>query len=570
LFGAVGLGAPRRTAIAMMSAACLAACASPQPAPSYDTVIRGGAIYDGSGGAPYRSDVALSGDRIVYVGPRAPARGRTEIDASGLAVAPGFINMLSWANESLIEDGRGQSDIRQGVTLEVMGEGTSMGPFNEEMKQDRIRRQGDIRYPITWTSLGEYLETLEKKGVSPNVASFVGATTVRVHELGEGDVDPSPEQLARMRVLVRQAMNEGAMGVGSSLIYAPAFFAETPELIALAAEAGKCGGMYISHIRDEGPKLLESIDELIAISEKSGAPAEIYHFKQSGRENWPKIDAAIARVEAARARGLRITADMYTYAASSTGFDAAMPLWVQEGGIEAWVARLKDPVIRARAIAEMRAKASENGSLVVKEPGKVLLLGFKNPALKPLSGRSLADVARERGKPPEEVAADLIVEDNSRIQVAYFSMNEENVARVTALPWMSFGSDASAQAPEGVFLKSSTHPRAYGTFARLLGKYVRDEKRLPLQEAVRRLTSFPASNLGIKERGAVKAGYFADLAIFDPKAIRDNATFAQPQAYATGMRHVFVNGTAVLREGEHTGATPGRFVRGQGWNRCPA
>ena len=548
------------------------ACATPparQQAAPYDVVIRGGTIYDGSGGKPFTGDVGLRGDKIAYVGPRLAASGRTEVDARGLAVAPGFINMLSWATESLLADRRSQSDIRQGVTLEVMGEGWSMGPFNDEMKRKRIAGQGDIKYPITWTTLGQYLETLEGKGVSTNVASFVGATTVRVHELGERDVDPTPEQLGRMRALVRQAMNEGAMGVGSSLIYAPASFAETPELIALAAEAGKCGGMYISHMRDEGPRLLESIDELVEISRRSGAPAEIYHFKQSGRENWPKIDAAIARVEAARKAGLRITADMYTYPASSTGFDAAMPLWIQEGGTDAWIARLKDPAARARALAEMRNGAvSENGNLVVREPDKVLLLAFKTAALKPLTGKTLAEVAKARGKSPEETAADLIVEDRSRIQVAYFGMSEENVRRAVQLPWMSFGSDASSQAPEGVFLLSSTHPRAYGTFARVLGKYVRDEKLVPLEEAVRRLTSFPASNLGIKDRGSLRRGYFADLAIFDPATIADRATFQNPQQYAVGMRHVFVNGVPVLREGEHTGATPGRFVRGRGWNKC--
>jgi N-acyl-D-amino-acid deacylase len=438
------------------------------------------------------------------------------------------------------------------------------------MERLEAGRQGDIKYPIEWTTLGEYLGYMERRGVSPNIASFVGATTVRVHELGEGDVDPTPAQLARMRTLVRQAMNEGAMGVGSSLIYAPAYFAETPELIALAIESASCGGIYISHIRDEGPRLIEAIDELIAIAEGSGGPAEIYHIKQSGRDNWGKIDAALARIEAARARGLHITADMYTYPASSTGFDAAMPLWVQEGGIEAWVRRLKDPASRARLLAEMRSgQGSENMKLVVREPDKVILLAFKTERLKPLTGRTLADVARERGKSPEETAADLIVEDGTRIQVAYFGMSEDNVRREVALPWVSFGSDASSQAPEGVFLRSSTHPRAYGNFARLLGKYVRDEKIVPLQEAVRRLSALPAANLSIWDRGVLKAGNFADLAIFDPATIRDNATFAQPQQYATGMRHVIVNGVLVLRDGEHTGATPGRFVKGPGWKNCP-
>ena len=559
-----------RGTVSIALALLLGGCAARPPAPAgYDVVLRGGTIYDGSGGRPFTGDVGIRGDRIAYVGPRLAARGGREVDARGLAVAPGFINMLSWANQSLLADPRSQSDIRQGVTLEVMGEGTSMGPLNEEMKRRRVAAQGDIKYPVTWTSLGEYLRMLERRGVSTNVASFVGATTVRVHELGERDVDPTPKQLARMRALVRQAMNEGAMGVGSSLIYAPASFAETPELVALAREAAKCGGMYISHIRDEGPRLLEAIDELIEISRRSGARAEIYHLKQAGRENWPKIDAAIARVEAARATGLGITADMYNYPASSTGLDAAMPLWVQEGGIDAWIARLKDPAARARALAEMRAgKVSENADLVVREPDKVLLLGFKTEALKPLTGRTLADVAHARGKSPEETAADLVAEDRSRIQVAYFGMSEDNVRRQVRLPWMAFGSDASSQAPEGVFLLSSTHPRAYGNFARLLGRYVREEKLVPLEEAVRRLTSFPASNLGIKDRGSLKPGYFADVAVFDAGRIGDRATFEKPQQYAVGMRHVFVNGVQVLRDGEHSGATPGRFVRGPGAGRC--
>lgn len=539
--------------------------------PVYDVVIRGGTIYDGSGGEPYVGDLLINGDRIVSVGgPAAKARGRTEIDANGLAVSPGFINMLSWAVESLIADGRGMSDTLQGVTLEVFGEGGSMGPLNAEMKALELKRQQDIKYPIEWTSLGEYLEWLTRRGITPNVASFVGATTVRVHELGERDVDPDAEQLARMRGLVRQAMQEGAVGVGSSLIYAPANFAETPELIALSAEAARCGGMYISHIRDEGPKLIESIDELVEISRKSGAPAEIYHFKQSGRANWGKIDSAIARVDAARAAGLRITADMYTYPASSTGFDAAFPLWVQDGGLEKWVERLNDPKQRARALAWMRGpEATENTKLVVNEPDKVLLVGFKTEALKPLTGRTLGSVARERGKSPEETAADLIVADETRIQVVYFGMSEDNVRRAVGLPWMSFGSDAASQAPEGVFLKSSTHPRAYGTFARLLGKYVRDEKATALPDAIRRLTSLPASNLGLKDRGSLKPGTHADVVLFDPATIQDHATFDRPQQLATGIRHVFVNGVQVVKDGAHTGAKPGRVVRGPGWTGWP-
>jgi N-acyl-D-amino-acid deacylase len=544
-----------------------AAAAAPEP---YDLLIDNGTIYDGSGGAPFVGDIGIKGDRIVYVGPQAPSPAKQTVDASSHAVSPGFINMLSWATETLIEDGRGMSDTVQGVTLEVFGEGASMGPWNEEMKALDRQRQQDIKYDIPWTTLGQYLEHLEKRGVTPNVASFVGATTVRIHELGEGDVDPTPEQLQRMRALVRQAMQEGAVGVGSSLIYAPANFAETPELIAITEEAAKCGGMYISHMRDEGPRLLEAIDELVEISRKSGAPAEIYHFKQSGRANWGKIDAAIAKVEAARASGQRITADMYTYPASSTGFDAAFPLWVQAGGLEKWVERLEDPQQRSKALAWMRGPdATENTKLVVEEPEKVILVGFKTEALKPLTGKTLGEVARQRGKSPEETAADLIVADGTRIQVVYFGMSEDNVRRAVGLPWMSFGSDAASMAPEGVFLKSSTHPRAYGNFARVLGKYVRDENAAALPDAIRRLTSLPATNLGLKDRGSLKSGYAADIVVFDPARVGDVATFAKPQQLATGVRDVFVNGVQVLEDGAHTGAKPGRVVRGPGWTGWP-
>lgn len=555
-----------RMGLAFAAAALLASAAPP---PAYDAVIRGGTIYDGSGDAPFVGDVAIKGDRIVAVG-RVPGRGVREVDAEGLAVAPGFINMLSWSTESLIADPRSQSDIRQGVTLEVMGEGWSMGPLNPKMKTLAVERQDDIRYPISWTTLGEYLSFLEKRGIATNVASFVGATTVRIHELGEDDVDPTPAQLDRMRALVRQAMNEGAMGVGSSLIYAPANYAETPELIALATESARCGGMYISHIRNESEHILDAVDELITIARASGGPAEIYHLKQAGRTNWDKLDAVIARVEAARKAGVRITADMYTYTAGATGLDASMPLWVQAGGREAWIARLKDPAIRARVLDEMRKPGQgwENLRLQAGGDDRVLLLAFRNPALKPLTGKSLAEVARMRGKSPEETAIDLVIEDGSRVGTAYFLMDEANVRRQTALPWMAFGSDAESQAPEGVFLQSSTHPRAYGNVARLLGKYVRDEKMTSLADAIRRLTSFPAANLGIRNRGALKPGLFADLAIFDPATIADRATFDKPQAYATGMRHVFVNGVQVLKDGEHTGATPGRAVWGPGKGRC--
>ena len=563
---------PLRPLVALFLACLLAACAADSaqtPATAHDVVIRGGTIYDGSGGAPYVGDVAVDGDRIAFVGRHADGHGRREIDATGLAVAPGFINMLSWSTESLIQDGRGQSEIRQGVTLEVMGEGWSMGPLTEPMKRREESRQGDIRYPITWTSLGDYLDTMQRRGISPNIASFVGATTVRIHELGEGDVDPTPAQLDRMRTLVRQAMDEGAMGVGSALMYAPANFAETDEIVALVGEAGRCGGMYISHMRSEGDEILRSIDELVEISRRSGAPAEIYHLKLAGRQNWPLYEQAIRRIEAARASGLRITADMYTYTAGATGLDASMPLWVQAGGLEAWVERLRDPAIRARVAAEMRTPSPGWENLFYGAgPDGILLAEFRNPALRQYVGKTLAEVARLRGTSPEETAMDLVVEDNSRVGTIYFLMSEENVRREVQLPWVSFGSDAGSVAPEGVFLNSNPHPRAYGNFARLLGRYVRNEHLIPLQEAVRRLTSLPASNLGIRDRGALRRGFYADLAIFDPATIADRATFEQPHQYSVGMRHVFVNGTQVLADGEHTGATPGRVVRGPGYQRC--
>jgi len=557
--------------LAFLLASCTGVAPPAQQQQGYDAIIRGGTIVDGSGSAPFAGDVAIKDDRIVAVAPSIAGTAKQVIDARGLAVAPGFINMLSWATESLIEDGAGESDIRQGVTLEVMGEGWSMGPYNEDMVRLETERQADIKYPIDWRTLGQYLAKMERRGIAPNIASFVGATTVRVFRLGEGDVDPNLAQLAAMQNDVRFAMNEGAFGVGSSLIYAPAFYAETPELIALATASAQCGGMYISHIRNESDQLLEAIDELIAIAKASGGPGEIYHLKQAGRGNWHKLDAVIARVEAARAQGVRITADMYTYVAGATGLDAAMPPWVQAGGYEAWAERLKDPKIRARVLAEMRSRPVGWESLYWQagSADKLLLIGFKNEKLKPLTGKTLAEVARMRGVSPEDAAIDLVIEDGSRVATAYFLMDEANVARQVALPWMAFDSDAAAQAPRGVFLKSSTHPRAYGNFARLLGKYVREEKRVTLQEAVRRLTSFPAGNLGIKDRGLVKPGMMADLAIFDPATIADKATFDNPQQFAVGMRHVLVNGHPVLLNGDMTSARPGRAVRGPGYQRCP-
>ncbi len=534
---------------------------------SYDLIIRGGTVYNGSGSPGRVADVAVDGDRIVRVGNLSGARAKSEIDASGLAVAPGFINMLSWATETLLRDGRGVSDLLQGVTLEVFGEGSSMGPLNEKMKQEEIDQMGDIKYDIAWTTLGEYLEYLEKQGVSPNVASFIGATTVRVHELGHVDRAPTAQELERMQALVRHAMEEGALGVGSSLIYAPAFYAKTDELIALAKAAAPYGGSYISHMRSEGARLLESVDELMRIAREGGVAAEIYHLKAAGNDNWHKIPLVIAKVDSARAAGLDIRADMYTYTAGATGLDAAMPPWVQEGGYNEWAKRLKDPAIRARVAQEMRTPTAEweNFFTAVGTPDRIILVGFRNDSLKPLTGKTLAEVAQMRGKSPEETAMDLVVEDGSRVGTVYFLMSEENVRRQVAIPWMSFGSDGGAPAAEGVFLRSNPHPRAYGNFARLLGRYVRDEKLISLEEAIRRLTTLPARNLKIASRGALTPGYFADIAIFDPAKITDHATFEKPHQYATGMVHVFVNGVQVVKDGEHTGAKPGRVVRGPGW-----
>jgi N-acyl-D-amino-acid deacylase len=543
-----------------------AACAG---APRYDVVIRGGAVYDGSGGPAARVDVGIRGDQIAAIGDLSRASAELDIDASGLAVAPGFINMLSWATESLIQDPRSQSDIRQGVTLEVMGEGDSMGPLNAPMKKLMTELQGDIKYDISWTTLGEYLTFLEKRGISTNVASFVGATTVRIHELWYADREPTSDELDRMRKLVRDAMEEGALGVGSSLIYAPAFYAKTDELSALAREAGRYGGMYISHIRSEGNALLEAVDELIRIAREAKVPAEIYHLKAAGELNWPKLDRVIARIEAARAQGLQITADMYNYPAGATGLDAAMPPWVQEGGLREWIRRLKDPAIRARVMREMTTPTNEWESLYLAagSPERVLLVAFKQEALKPLTGKTLAEVAKLRGKSPEETAIDLVIEDDSRVGTVYFLMSEDNIRKQLKLPWVSFDSDAESLAPEGVFLKSNPHPRAYGNVARLLGRYVRDEKVVTLEDAIRRLTSLPAANLKLDRRGALRIGHYADVVVFDPRTIQDHATFDKPHQYSTGMKHVFVNGVQVLKAGEHTGATPGRFVRGPGYRR---
>ena len=556
-------------AVPCVIAICLiAACATtPGAPPDYDVIIRNGTVYDGTGAPPRRTDVGLRGDRIAMIGPLAGAGAAREIDAQGMAVAPGFINMLSWATTSLLHDGRSQGDIRQGVTLEIFGEGTSPGPINDSMRQSMLENQRDIRFEIPWTTLGEYLEHLERRGVSPNVASFVGATTVRIHELGHVNRAPTPAELGRMEALVDHAMREGALGVGSSLIYAPADYAKTDELVALARAAGRHGGMYISHIRDEGGGLLPAVDELLTIAREAGVPAEIYHLKASGRANWAKLDSVIGKVDSARAAGLRITADMYTYPASSTGLDATMPTWVQEGGYRAWAERLRDPAIRARVAAEMRGDgtAYDNAFANAGGPDGILLVSFREDSLRYLVGRTLGDVARMRRTAPEETAMDLVIQNGADVGCVYFTMSEENVRRKIAIPWVSFGSDGGSYAAEGVFLRSGTHPRAYGNFARLLGRYVRDEKIIPLEEAIRKLTLLPATNIGIRDRGALRAGYYADVVVFDPATIADRATFEQPHQYSVGVRDVFVNGVQVLAGGEHTGAKPGRFVRGPGW-----
>jgi N-acyl-D-amino-acid deacylase len=534
----------------------------------YDLVIRNGSIYDGSGSEPYVGDLAVEGDQIVAIG-QVRGEGREEIDAAGMAVAPGFINMLSWANRSLLEDGRGMSDIRQGVTLEVFGEGWTMGPINSSMRQELQAQMGESGVAIGWTTLGEYLENLEGKGISPNVASFVGATTVRIHELGEQDADPNPDQLARMRALVRQAMEEGAMGVGSALIYAPGNYAETRELVALAEEAGRCGGMYISHMRSEADEIGSAIDEVITIAREAGLPAEIYHLKLAGKRNWGRLPEIVAQIEDARRSGIRLTTNMYLYTAGGTGLDAVIPPWVQAGGRDAMLERLQDPATRARILQEMRAEESDWENLLRAAGGDgVLLVNSENPEFQPLMGKTLAQIAALRGTSVEETAVDLVLQDG-QIGAIYFMMSEENIAKQAALPWMSFGSDASAPAAEGETLNSAAHPRTYGNFSRLLGKYVREEEALPLALAIRGLTALPASNLGLRQRGSLAVGNFADIVIFDPTTISDHATYNAPHQYATGVTEVFINGVQVLSDGQHTGATPGRVVRGPGWTGWP-
>jgi N-acyl-D-amino-acid deacylase len=537
-----------------------------EPGAVHDLVFHNGTIYDGSGLPAYRGELALDGDRITYVGPDRGLRGRREIDVKGQAIAPGFINMLAHPEESFFADGRALSDLTQGVTLEVMGE-FSMGPLNPQMKHLLVERQTDIKYPVTWTSLGEYLETVEHGGIGPNVAAFVGAPTVRTYVLGERDVDPTPKQLDEMKTLVHQAMEEGALGVTTMLIYAPANFAKTPELIALAQESARCGGIYTAHMRSEGDRIESAVQETIDIAKASGAPAEIYHLKLAGKDNWGKLDKVVNMIAAARASGVRITANMYTYTAGATGLNAAMPLWVQDGGLEAWIARLRDPATRAKVIAQMRVmhpKTWENLYGAAGAPG-VLLLSLKNPRLKPLTGKTLAEVAKMRGVSPEDAAIDLVIEDGSRVGVAYFLMSEDNVRRQVALPWVSFGSDEQGDAPEGVFLLSAAHPRAYGNFARVFAQYVRKDHALSIEEAVRKLSTLPADNLSLKDRGRLQSGYFADAIVFDPNTIQDHATYDRPHQLSTGVSYVVVNGKLAIEDGKPTGAASGRVVRGRAW-----
>jgi N-acyl-D-amino-acid deacylase len=567
LYGVLALAA---AALIAPAAAGAAVARSGTGRTTHDLVLRNGTIYDGSGLKPYLGDVAIDGDRISYVGEHRDLAGRTEIDVRGQAIAPGFINMLAHSEDSLFADGRALSDLKQGVTLEVMGE-FSMGPLNPKMRELMAERQEDIKYPVGWTTLGQYLETLERRGISPNVASFVSASTVRTYVLGEADVQPSSAQLEQMRTLVHQAMEDGALGLTTMLIYAPATYAKTPELIALARESARCGGIYTVHMRSEGDRIESALRETIDIAEASGAPAEIYHLKVAGKDNWGKLDRVIAMIEQARSSGTRISADMYTYVAGATGLDAAMPPWVQDGGLEAWIAHLKDPAVRAKVIAEMRdphPAAWENLYAAAGADG-TLLLSFKNPKLKPLTGKSLAQVAAMRGVSPEDAAIDLVVEDGSRVGLAYFLMSESNIRREVALPWVSFGSDEAGDAPEGVFLLSAAHPRAYGNFARVFAEYVRKDHALRVEEAVHKLSSLPADNLSLTDRGRLRPGAFADVVVFDPNTIQDHATYADPHKLATGVSYVVVNGTLAIKDGEPTGAASGRVVRGRAWRGTP-
>jgi N-acyl-D-amino-acid deacylase len=549
----------------------LLAVAALLAAAPFDVIVKGGLVYDGSGAPPRRADVGIRGDRIAALGDLGKASAKTVLDVGGMAVSPGFINMLSWSTESLIVDGRSQGEVRQGVTTQIMGEGQSMGPLTEAMKKTMKDEQGDIRYEIEWTTLGEYLAFLERKGIAQNVASYLGAATVRTYVLGLDNVQPTPAQMEEMREVVRREMEGGALGIGSSLIYAPAIYATTEELVELCKVAARYKGKYISHIRSEGDGLLEAVDELVRISREAKIPAEIYHLKAAGQANWSKMDAVIARVEAARKEGLAVTADMYTYVAGASGFDACLPPWARAGGYDALYPRLADPATRSRIAAEMKEpKGWESLCVLSGSPERVMVVAFRNDALKPLTGKTLAEVSALRGKDWAETVMDLVAEDRSRVGTVFFLMTEDNVRKQIRLPWVSFGSDAESMAPEGVFLKSMPHPRAYGNFARLLGRYVRDEKVVTLPEAIRRLTSLPATNLGLDRRGRLKEGFFADVVVFDPATIADRATFEAPHQYSVGVKHVLVNGVPVLRDGEATGSLPGRALYGPGRSVPPA
>ena len=532
----------------------------------FDVVIKNGTVYDGTGSEGRKADIAIRGDRIVGMGDFQNSSATNVIDAHDLAVAPGFINMLSWSTESLIQDGRSQSEIRQGVTTEIMGEGESMGPVNDRVRQYMLKQQTDIKYDIPWNTLVEYLQYLEKRGVSCNIASFIGATTIRENVIGFEDKQPTPQQMDEMRELVRKEMEAGALGIGSALIYPPAFYAKTEELIELCKVAAKYQGKYISHMRSEGNQLLEAFDELLRISREAHIPAELYHIKALGQKNWGKMDTLLARIDAARKEGLPIRANMYTYIAGGTGLDACLPPWTQDGGYPELLKRLRDPEIRKKIAAEVKVDSDkwENLYLGAGSPDRIVLSDFTSEKLKPLDGKSLAEIAKIRGKDPVETIMDLLSENEARIGAMYFLMSEENVRKEITKPWISFGSDEASQAPEGVFLKSTPHPRAYGTFARVLGKYARDEKLVTLPEVIRRLSALPATNLGLDHRGFLKEGMFADVVVFDPATIADHATFENPAQYATGMKNVFVNGREVLKDGEHTGAKPGRALYGPG------
>ena len=534
--------------------------------PSYDTIIRNGMVYDGNGGEPFKGDIGINSDTIAFIGDLSKEKGRNEIDANGMAVSPGFINMLSWSPVTLLEDGNSQGDIRQGVTLEVFGEGESMGPLNPKMKADLQKDQPLFKFNVDWNTLGEYMHSLEKRGISCNVASYVGATTIRTHVIGEENRDPTDTELDSMKALVKQAMEEGALGVGSSLIYPPAFFAKTSELIELCKAAAPYGGGYISHMRSEGNKLHEAVEELITIAKEAGVHGEIYHLKVGGIDNWNKMDSVIKRVERARSEGIDIAANMYTYIAGATGMTAAMPPSLQDGGFGKLWERLQDPSTRKEMIKAMKTNATdwENLYYGAGSPERVLLLGFRKNSLSKYIGKTLGEAAKMMNTTPEDAAIDLIIEDSSRVEVAYFLMNEDNVKKQIALPWVSFGSDAGSMAPEGNFLKQSTHPRAYGNFARVIGHYVRDEKVLSLQQAIQKLSNVAAHSLNISKRGELKVGNFADVLVFDPAKVKDNATFEKPHQYASGMIHVMVNGVQVLKNGEHTNAKPGRFVKRAG------